>query len=226
MNEDLNVLLEEISSKMEKRLVERDFDSVRQLSILIGKAQELQSRAREINVEIARIRSELLEASPTSSPPPNAPTPPTPAQIYVPMRSSLFSKQQKLRIVINWKLLGRQAEPETIEESKSGDTMVKFFYRLIFELGQDKLQQLTQIRIHRGPLLSKNPERDFAFGHEGKTYNHQPLPKTDYYVLTHSGTPEKAEELRRICQQLELRVGAVTITTFRPPSLVAKYIED
>jgi hypothetical protein len=79
------------------------------------------------------------------------------------------------------------------------------------ELGPDALQKLVRIRVNRGPLLSKSPKTDFLNQTQGRVYGHKRLRGTDYFVLTHSQTSQKADDLIRVCGVLGLVRGSVQV---------------
>jgi hypothetical protein len=113
--------------------------------------------------------------------------------------------------VLDWSETGRSLPREIIAEPVAARTMAKFVGRLISVLGEDAAITLAGLRINRGPLLSKQPARDFRNPIRGTPYGHQQVPGTAYYVLTHSGTPEKLVQLRMVADKLGLPPGTVSI---------------
>jgi hypothetical protein len=121
------------------------------------------------------------------------------------------SHRKKLRIEIDWPKLGK-GPAETICENVSSATMVQFVNRMFEKFGEPVLEKLARLRLNRGPFLSKSPEVDFSNKAAGTLYQHQSIPGTEYYVLTHSANVEKVADIRRAVQQLGIPAGIVTVT--------------
>ena len=84
-----------------------------------------------------------------------------------------------------------------LEEKTAAGTMVATMERLLAEFGIEVLEKLQGLRTGRGPLLSRRPSVDFLNPRRGEPYGHHKIQGTDFYVLTHSATPEKVEDLQR-----------------------------
>lgn len=121
------------------------------------------------------------------------------------------AERKTLRIEIDWRANGKAHENEVILLPKAAESLAKFISRLAEELGPDVLQKLSRLRVNRGPLLSKSPSADFVNQAQGKLYGHKRVPTTDYYVLTHSQTSQKVEDLERVCRVVRLAPGSVQI---------------
>jgi hypothetical protein len=118
---------------------------------------------------------------------------------------------QTLKIEIDWEANGKKRAKETILQPMAGDSMVMFLSRLVEELGQDAVQKLSRLRVNRGPLISISPKTDYLNHAQGKVYSHKRLRGTEYFVLTHSQTSQKADDLSRICRVLGFVPGSVQI---------------
>jgi len=130
----------------------------------------------------------------------------------VPPEQDGKNSRKKIRIEIVWARLGKPGDREIICEHKSSDTMTKFVARLYQEFGDEVLEKLSAFRINRGPMLSKNPKVDFRNKTQGKTYGHQKLADSGYYILTHSGVSEKLQDLEKACRScLRLPSGSVLV---------------
>jgi hypothetical protein len=201
----------EIGKLMQGHLSKRDFESVTQLSTLLSRVQQLQRRATELEGDVSEIETSLKGINGKSSPQKVAELIPQ----LIGNESASFEAgragPQGLRIEVDWTANGRQRDKEIIVAPIAADGMVKLLSRLLEELGQDALQKLTRIRVNRGPLLSKTPATDFLNQTQGRPYGHKRLPGTDYYVLTHSQTSQKVDDLTRICRVLGLAAGSVQI---------------
>lgn len=104
-------------------------------------------------------------------------------------------RQAVLSVVIDWKHTGHELEKETICESASSGTLAKVLARLAQVLGMRVLERCNQISTGRGPLVSQDPSRDFLIQATGQIYQNQPVPETQWYVLTNNSTDEKVELL-------------------------------
>lgn len=210
MKQRIEQLLESIGKLMQGHLAKREFDAVTQLSTLLARVQQLQKRATELEADVSEIEASLKAINGKS----------TSEQVaeLVPRLSASEAEDagragpQTLRIEIDWRANGRQREKEVILQPMAADSMVLFLSRLVEELGQDALQKL-RIPVNRGPLISKSPKTDFLNRAQGKMYGNKRLPGTDYFVLTHSQTSQKVDDLNRVCKALELVPGSVQIRT-------------
>jgi hypothetical protein len=122
------------------------------------------------------------------------------------------SKARRLRIEVDWNALGTSGGREVISERMASDTLVKFLQRLHSILGPEAVEKLASFRISRGPLVSKDPNRDFRNHTNGTVYSHQRIAGTAFYVLTHSQTSQKVSDIRQACRFLGLPAGAITVT--------------
>lgn len=121
------------------------------------------------------------------------------------------ARPQTLHLKIDWQANHRPHGEEEICEHTAAATMATFISRVIQELGDQAIKKLEAIRINRGPLISRMPARDFVNQAQGRLYGHKKIRGTDYYLLTHSSTAQKLEDIRRICRVLGLVPGSVQI---------------
>jgi hypothetical protein len=84
-------------------------------------------------------------------------------------------RRKRLKITINWDRLGKGGGTETICENFSSYTMVKWATRLYEDLGPHRLVDLSEFRISRGPMVSRNPQLDFVNKVDGSLYAHHPI---------------------------------------------------
>jgi hypothetical protein len=112
---------------------------------------------------------------------------------------------------LNWTEAGRNLPTEVIADEVVAKTMATFLGVIIRVIGAEAAKQLAGMRVSRGPLLSTEPSRDFANPSTGKPYGHRRVPDTPFFVLTHSGTPEKLSQMRAAADAVGLPPKAVTI---------------
>jgi len=201
MNYDINMLLGKVGEVMQGHLQKQDFDAVTCLSPLLARLKELQKRSDGINQELAEIRAVLDQTNGQKT-----------AQEVVELLPKVHSENdaeeadrarpQTLRVKINWQANHRQHAPEEICEHTAATTMAIFIGRLIEEFGEQATKKLEGIRINRGPLISKTPAKDFVNQAQGRLYGNKKIRGTDYYLLTHSSTSQKLDDIKRICRVL------------------------
>jgi hypothetical protein len=98
-----------------------------------------------------------------------------------------------------------------ISERTAADTMVVLMEHLLTSLGLGALEKLQQFRTGRGPLISRDPSRDFRNSKRDEIYGHRKIPGTDLYVITHSSTSEKVARLKEALRYLGLPPGSYRI---------------
>jgi hypothetical protein len=213
MKTRIEKMLTSTGELMQRHLSKSDFESVTRLSTLLSRLQLLQKRAAELDGEISEIESTIkgLNGKTTSQKVAEI----APLVTHTDDHSEDFGRAgpQTLRIEIDWKANGKTHEKELIILPKAGDGVVKFLSRVVEEFGQDALQKLSRVKINRGLLLSKTPATDFLNQAQGKVYAHKRLRGTDYYVLTHSQTSQKMDDINRICRVLGFVPGSVQVRT-------------
>lgn len=73
----------------------------------------------------------------------------------------------------------------------AAETMAEFLAKVVERCGRDALDQMTKLKINRGPLVSRSPATDFLNQTKGNLYAHKKLRGTDAFALTHSSTPRR-----------------------------------
>lgn len=139
--------------------------------------------------------------------------PPKPPESDVPVIPSLTvphfravgtkGPQSNISIVIRWDIISK-GQPEPLRASTAAATLVQTILRLSKVLGPETLDRLTRLRISRGPLLSRDPARDFMNKISMETYQNHLIPGTDLYVLTQTSTDEKVKQLKYMLTFLKL----------------------
>jgi cell division septum initiation protein DivIVA len=211
MIQQIENLKVKIGKLMQDHLAKHDFDTVTILSPLLSRLQQLQRRNADLEQEVSEIESTLKTVNGAASTQKVAELVPRLTTAYENMEALEHGLRQTLRIRIDWRANRRNRDSEEIYEHTAASSMAIFINRLIQEMGDEALRKLEQVRINRGPLISKTPHKDFMNHAQGKPYAHKKLPSFDYDVLTHSQTTQKVEDLKRVCRVLGLVPGSVQI---------------
>ncbi|MES1181064.1 MAG: hypothetical protein ABUL66_04300 [Verrucomicrobiota bacterium] len=211
MKQQIENLQANIGKLMQEHLSARDFDTVTILSPLLSRVQELQKQNADIEREVTEIESTLKATNGKSHSQKVAELVPQLTSAYENGNETERGRPQTLKIHIDWKANKHNKEAEEICEHTAAASMAVFVGRVIQELGQDVLPKLERVRINRGPLISKTPTKDFVNQAQGKLYGHKKIRGSDYYILTHSQTSQKVEDLNRICRVLGFTSGSVQI---------------
>jgi len=212
MKQQIESLRANIGKLMQHHLSKDDFETVTILSPLLSRVQELQRRNTDLDREVSEIETTLktIKAKPASQKVAEL-LPQLTTDYEDGKNGGRRSCPQTLKIKIDWKANKRDRGLEAICENTAAASMAHFIGRIIQEFGNDALQKLERIRINRGPLLSKTPVKDFVNQAQGKLYGHKKISGSDYYVLTHSQTSQKIEDLNRVCRVIGLVPGSVQI---------------
>ncbi|HXC01134.1 MAG TPA: hypothetical protein VNU49_00685 [Opitutaceae bacterium] len=170
--------------------------------VRISELTKIASRIQGIDATITNLVNELksLETKLTSKDQSLEPTPVVEAVPYL---------MGPLAIEINWSIAGHPFGKMTLCEPIASDTLCLFVEEIARVLGEDVLPKLAGVKANRGPFLSTNPFKDFAYGKNGQTYSSQRVGSTQYFVLTHSSTIEKIEIVKSISRELAFPSGAV-----------------
>jgi hypothetical protein len=211
MKQQIENLQKSIGKLMQEHLANAEFDTVTILSPLLARVQELQKRDADIEREVAEIESTLKATKGKSQTQKVAELVPQLTSAYGNGDETGRGRPQTLKIRIDWKANARNKEPEEICENTAAASMAAFVSRAIQELGQDVLSKLERVRINRGPLISRTPAKDFVNQAQGKLYGHKKIRGSDYYILTHSQTSQKVEDLNKVCRVLGFVPGSIQI---------------
>jgi hypothetical protein len=176
-----------------------------------NRIRQFNDKLDEIEHEIPRLKEALTNFSTQRENPVATRSTPMPS---TPIRANGQHKSpgKKIRIEVDWSRIGKDKTngKEVICEHKASDSLTKFVIRLYQEIGEGILPKLNQVRISRGPLVSKSPQTDYVNNSTGILFQHQPVLETGYHVLTHSSNNEKIGYISKACQALRLPIGMVT----------------
>ena len=117
--------------------------------------------------------------------------------------------RKKVRIEIDWPRLGKPGGKEIICEHLASASLAKFVSRLYEAMGIEILEKLAKLRVNRGPFVTRNPRIDYWNPVDQDAYQHQPIGQSGFFVLTHSETKQKVEDVAKASQFLRLPPGAV-----------------
>jgi hypothetical protein len=187
--------------------------SIAQLSSTLTKLQQLEVQIVQIEAELPRIEESLNQYADAA----------TEREISKELRipqnvsPSFFNRtnghkkdSKSIKIEIDWSRNGKSKGKEIIFETLASKTMQKWASRLYEEMGIEILHRLSTFRVNRGFLVSKSPERDYLKPN-GQPYANLPILHTGYFILTHSQTSEKVEDITNACRFLELPIGMVSV---------------
>lgn len=182
--------------------------------------EQLQNQLLQVEQETARLKEELATFAKAE----RKSNFPIVAQIRASNANGHGGKKQ-LRVQIDWARLGKEGGKEIITEHKSSDTMAKWAGRLYQKFGVHFLQRLSTFRINRGPMISKQPKSDFVNKQDGTLYSHHAVLDSGYYILTHSQTSQKVEDIRRACQFLGFPIGAVSVDEVQTVDFISSLMD-
>ncbi len=209
MTNDIDALLRKVGKIMQGHLENQNYDAVTTLSPLIASLKDLQRRSSEIDRDVSEIEAALTRSNGSQNAARIAELlPPQPDE-----EPDEVGRQrpQTLRLKIDWQANHRPHPHEEICEHTAAATMAALVARLIQEFADEAIRKLEPIRINRGPLISKSPAKDFVNRAQGRLYSNKKVRGSDYYILTHSSTAQKVDDIRRICRVVGLVPGSVQI---------------
>jgi len=211
MKQQIENLQVKIGKLMQDLLARHDFDTVSRLSPLLARTQEFERRNTELEQQVSEIENTLTAFNGKSGAKKVADLVPQLTTACQQEEEERRGRLHTLRIKVNWRANGRDRDAEEIYEHTAAASMASFVARLIQEFGDDAVQKLSRMRVNRGSLISRSPAKDFVNQAQGKLYGHKKLRGTEYYILTHSQTSQKVEDLNRVCRVLGLVDGSVEI---------------
>jgi hypothetical protein len=198
MKEKIDELIGKVMRLIAESAQNNHVIKVGQLSAIAQRLTELREVAFDLEEETQKYHDAIKDLSKNASP------------INIDLGLALDGLQerresrQKLKVEIDWKWAGKSRDVETVREHTGSETMRRTMELLERELGFAALEKLTQLRVSRGPLVSKNPEVDFRNRASGTAYAYLAIGRTPFFVLTNTSTPEKVGHVNLIAKQLGL----------------------
>lgn len=124
-----------------------------------------------------------------------------------------------LRVTICWTKLGVAADEEVIEERTAADTLMRLFERLSEQMGIQILERASKVIHGDRPLLSRSPTRDWVNPNSGEPYTARSIGRTGWYVITHSATQQKIDQIQAVSQGLGFLSSAIRAEAVARPSI-------
>jgi hypothetical protein len=169
--------------------------------------------AEERGAEVSNVVAALVAEATAPSPSTPVKSPDSLATVLEEPSGITRGPHSGIAVRVRWDLIGR-GRSELIQEPKASATMRRVIERLTEELGPETLSQLANCRVNRGPLVSRNPDADYAGPSNGVRYASHPIGSTGWHVLTHSATHEKVAVLRGLPEYLRQPVGFVEVEQY------------
>lgn len=218
MKDRIEKLQKKIGRLMQDRLAIGRFDQIDSLAPMLSKAGKLKVQIDEIEMELATLENALDKIQNKKLATTVAPTSDSHEPQFADRGEAGRAAPSTIRIRIKWRLNGSEKDDEEIFSPVAAKSLAVFVGRLISEFGAGVIEQLLKIRVNRGPLISRSPEKDFG------GYSCKRVPGTDVFVLTNNPTDEKVEIIKQICRELKLVPGSVTVETEERVSLVRELL--
>lgn len=184
-------LIERILGKIQSAATAGDLDGIAHLNQLAKRVREIEESQSALVAELSRISAQV-----DGAPKPNEPQP---------MHSGIsYNRTGPIVVIADFPRLGINRPQLVISERQASETVRKVIEVLAEARGPVVLEQLAQLRVNRGPFVSRDPERDYKNPQSGQLYSHQRIGNTGFSVLTHSATAEKIRDLKRVAETLNL----------------------
>jgi hypothetical protein len=208
MNDNLDTLLNRTMRLISDFARKNDTEAISGLAPIATQLNRLKRLQSEVEVEKTQIHEALIEYTKRGE---NSTQPlPRNHEPVSDFRNGQRRMGKKIRIEIDWKRIGKDRATETICMHKASDAITKWATRFYEELGPEVLRNLSAFQVGRGMLVSRSPETDYRTP-EGKPYQSRPILNSGYFILTHSETSEKVEDIQNACRHLKLPIGSVSV---------------
>lgn len=220
MKDQVEKFQNEVGRLMQERLANGRFEQIESLAPMLSKAGKLKVQINEIEMELASLENALAKIQ--NKNPATTVVPPSDSHEphFADRGEAGRAEPSTTRIRINWRLNNREKDEEEIFSPIAANSLAAFIGRMISEFGNNAIQQLLKIKVNRGPLMSRSPEKDYG-GYKSKR-----VPGTDLFVLTNNTTAEKVEIIKHICRELKLVPGSVIVETEGRFRLIRELLEN
>jgi hypothetical protein len=180
---------------IQKRIAEataaHDFEEAARLAQIAAQLKRIDEQRNQL---LASVRSTSAAPMPLAAP----------ASVEHPKRSSGDSVRLASRGGLAVEIKSEDGRSLRICEKTATDTVVALMERIMTLFGLSGLEKLMNLQVSRGPLISREPRKDYLNASTGNLYAHHRIPGTSLYVLTHSDTQQKMKDLTAALQRLGL----------------------
>jgi len=114
-----------------------------------------------------------------------------------------------LRIKLCWSKLGLPGADDIIEERMAADALPRLFELLAEKMGAQVLERAGQVMHGDRPLLSRRPAQEWINPNSGAPYASKVIGHTGWYVITHSSTRQKIEQIEALARSLGIPLGTI-----------------
>jgi hypothetical protein len=176
------------------------------------------ARLEDIAVADERIAAQIAEIEREITPPPG--------QVIAPhsktehrelddavarLRTAGRKQPTTLKIEIDWSHNGQPFGRETICEPLASDTLAALLDRLLEIRGPKVVEVASQLRVNRGPFISKNPRADYWNASANEVYAYREW-KDGYVILTNTETSQKVDDVNALLKALRFVPGSYSVT--------------
>jgi hypothetical protein len=206
MNLEIIPLQEKILKRLSTAATEGKIDEVTRLSAMATKTKELQTAAERIHAELILMQRAMADPVPAPQP--------TEQELTDQIIEGLTrgrTANSTIEVTIDWSKNGQPFGVETISENLGSATIAKVIERLTKVLGHRVLDVASNMRVKRGPMISRDPKRDFWNASGGKPYGHRPINGTGFSVLTGTDSDQKVSDLTALLRGLSLVPGSFVV---------------
>ncbi len=182
-----------------------DISEVERLTPVASRMRQIAEQKHALEAELEEM-AKALSSSPATQ---NRTIPTTFSGNSHPNRITRRATRGGLCVEANFSRSGKLR----LEEPTAAETLVVLMEHILTNLGESALEKLQNVRTARGPLVSRNPRTDFLNPRRHEPYGHHRIPGTAFYVLTHSSTVEKVEQIQRALRTVGLPPHAFRVFT-------------
>ena len=206
MNLEIQPLQERILKRLSTAATEGKVDEAVRLTAMAAKTKELQTASDRIQSELAEIERAIVDSAPADTKADDFDL-----EGYLRNAGSGRSANSTFEVTIDWSKNGQPFGVEKISEHLGSVTIAKVMERLTKVLGQRVLDVASNIRVKRGPMISKDPKREYWNASGGRPYGHRPINGTAFYVLTGTETEQKMGDVITLLRELGLVPGSFSV---------------
>jgi hypothetical protein len=214
------LLPDHLHEQLQRKAAETGFDVTAYILALLSESVTPSSKQVRVSISASPkppAPKVLQQSSPQPAVEPRPPIPLSPRPLQSTSshpQGGTKGPQSNMSVVIRWDIIGKGAS-EAIRAATAAATLVRVIQRLHQVYGAGTLEKIEKFRVSRGPLVSRNPGRDFTNRSSMETYVNHPIPGTGYFVLTHSSTDQKIQDLKELLNFLKLPAPMLEIAKHR-----------